>query len=485
MKRKHIKTSVAGIPNAGMAAVAGMVADPTDFPVIRKSGTYSTMPTATAKPYVREAITWTPTAATDPLAALPATDWGGFVFRNPLRAAVIYKRFPISSPQYIWAFNPVPTEVGELSVTDTQTYVSVQEQKDLEPYVARPNPINIYNPHGQALYAGTDDGYRYLWVDGDGTNSHITFSFTWGNVTTIANSRVVYIYRWDGGLRRLVTTVDSGPIGTQNFSTNLPVGASPSGYYSISVKNGDVASTIAVSHTSANQTEFWAHYTAGQLTGGGLTGNVASVNDVRVLAANILVQNKASPLTKQGKSIICQALKNEDWHSFYGSGQVMYNRISSSPNSRAFNWEDGLYGFLKPTGETDMDWILPFITTGSQAAIEDVTYSLLQSDYLAFCISTTVDGAGDCVFTYTHAIEYRTRNFWLETGPPSISSDEWESGIQAVISMEQFYHNPIHWAKIFSTIGKIARVGAPIVSKFGPYGALAGSAMGVIGEALK
>lgn len=486
MKRKHITTSLAAMPNAGMAAVAGMIADPTDFPVIRKSGTYSTMPTATAKPYVREAITWNPTATADALTGLAPTDWGGFIFRNPLRAAVIYKRYPMSSPAYSWQFNPVANELGELVTAGSETYVSPQETKNLEPYGATPSALNTYNPHGNILFAGEDDNYRYLWIDGDGTNSYIVFQFLWDSATTSAGSRTMWIYKWDGGLRRLVTTADSGAIGNTTVTVNLPVGGSKSGYYTVTVRNGDTApAKLKVTTTSANQTDFWAHYTVGQLTGTTLSGNIAGVNDVRVLAANILVQNKAGPLTKQGKSVICQALKNEDWYSFYGDGQVMYDRISSNPSSRSFNWEDGIYGFLKPTGESDLDYIIPFVTTGSSTVIEDVVYKLIQSDYIAFCVSATADGAGDAQFTFSHALEFRTRNQWLEKLPPSISSDEWESGVQAVISMEQFYHNPIHWAKIFSTIGKIARVGAPLVAKFGPYGALAGSVMGIIGEALK
>lgn len=74
---------------------------------------------------------------------------------------------------------------------------------------------------------------------------------------------------------------------------------------------------------------------------------------------------------------------------------------------------------------------------------------------------------------------------YLALLPPEISPEEFENGVSAVISMEQFYHNPIHWKKIFSTIGKIARVSAPILSRFGPLGQTAGTIAGTIGEALQ
>lgn len=488
MKRKHLRANIASLPNAGMAAVAGMIADPGDFPVVRKSGTYSTMPTATAKPYIREAISWDPTAVNDVAASLPATDWGGFIFRNPMRAAVIYKRFSLGTVNYHWHFNPQATEEGEQGAARDQQFISVGMQTDLFPYGAQFDPGNPYNPHGEFIYSAEDDGYRYIWIDGDGTNASIQFTITWSTATTIVASRKVYIYKWDGGIRRLVTTSDSGAIGTTIQNISLLAAVSTSGYYGISVFNDDTASALVqVRSGSTNQTDYWAHLTASQLTNStGLGNNIVSTQDIRVLGASILVQNKAGPLTRQGKSVICQALKSEDWYSFYGGpGQTMYNRISSNPSARSFNWEDGIYGFLKPTGETDLDWIQPYITVGTAGQIEDTTYPLIQSDYLAFCVSATVAGAGDAQYTIHHALEYRTRNQWIEIMPPIISSEEWEAGVQAVISMEQFYHNPIHWAKIFATIGKLARVGAPILAKFGPYGAMASSVMGVIGEALK
>lgn len=299
--------------------------------------------------------------------------------------------------------------------------------------------------------------------------------------TTGVASRKAYLYRYDGGMRRLITTWDSGAIGTFTMTTTLPAGDSVSGYYNIVFNNTDAAATaVQVTNISNALKASWAHKKVNQLF-----QNLPSVNEVRVLAANILVQNTASSLNKQGKSVICQAIATEDWLSFYGQGQTMYSRISSNPSSRSFKWEDGLYGFLKPTGEKDLEYITPFVTTGTGTTVEDICYPLKAGDFLAFCISTTDSEGGDAQYVVQHAMEYRTRNQWKEVSAPTISPDEFEMGIQAVISMEQFYHNPIHWKKIFSTIGKIARVGAPIISRFGPLGAGAGTVMGAIGEALQ
>lgn len=460
----------------------GMISDPTDFPVVRKSGTYSTAPTATAKPYIRQDVNWLPAAAADANQPLPMTDWGCFVFRNPMRAAVIYKsQVPSASWAYDWVFNPVALESGEVT-TAQQFNLGPNITEELWPTYAAADPANTYNPHGTRLYPGEDDGHRYIWVDGNGGT--ITFTTTWSIVSTIAASRKMFVYRYDGGMHRFLGAADSGAVGNTVFSYVVtPV---KSGYYSIVMQNGEpVAGVGSLKVTSAAMESSWNHVTLNQWENA-----KASMNDIRILGVNVLVQNKSSELNKQGKVVIAQCKKNEDWFGVYGDGQVMYTNLSSNPNSKNFNWADGVYGFLKPTGETDLDWIIPFQTigsigTGGGSIVEDSAFPLTQSDYLGVCISATEEGSGDGVLTITHAIEWSTRSMYQAQLPPSLSIEEFEQGVQAVISMEQFYHNPIHWKKIFSTVGKIARVGAPILARFGPLGQGASEVVGAIGEALQ
>lgn len=487
MKRKHIKRTVASIPHEGAAAVAGMIADPMDFPPVRKGGTYNTVATAVGRPYNREDITWDPTVAIVAPAtmSLPSTDFGGFIFRNPMRSAVIYKRYPASTWAYQWIFNPVNNEAFEPVTTTAQAYISTGETKELWPIWASASPSNTYNPHGSTLYAAEDDGFRYIWIDGDagsGAASAITINVAFSTVTTSAASRKLYIYRYDSGQRRLITTADSGAIGTNSIvvTLNQATGLMTSGYYALSIENLEPTATLAsVLTSSANTLGSWAHYSLNQWD-----TFKANMQELRVLGASILYQNKASPLNKQGKVVVTQISGAVDWYTGVVTGTGMYSYLTGTPGSGNFNLEDGLYAWLKPSKESDMEYLPNMHTIGDGGRIEDAQYPLQGADYLGFCCSCSQLGAGDGVWTICHAIEYRTRSMYINTLPPTISPGEWDMGVMAAISMEQYYHNPIHWKKIFATIGKIARVGAPVLKLFGPYGQMAGELADVIGSHL-
>lgn len=491
MKRQKISEAIATIPNNSIAAVAGMIADPTDFPVVRKSGLYNTAPTAVGKPFNRKDLNWTPTVdvANPTGMSLPKTDMGGFIFRNPMRAMVLYNRYGAGNWKYNWQFNPNPGEPGENALAGQAT-ITIGEEKELYPVWAFNDALNTFNPHGSILWAGEDDGHRYIYVDGDdgsgAANQIFTVQFT--TPTTVAASRKMYLYRYDSGIRRLVTTADSGAIGNTTFNITLTTanGLIQSGYYSVTLQNNEATSGVfTFNSNSVNTLGSWEHYPAGQFV-----NQKVVTEDMRVMAVNLLVQNKSAELTKQGKAAVVQAIRSEDWISSYANPN-MFNIISSTPGAKVTNWAEGLYAFLKPTKEQDMEYLETFQTFGafntatSNFVIEDTAYALQQSDYLVFCISTTVEGAGDATLLSTMACEYRTRSMWQNVQAPSISPEEFELGVQAVISMEQFYTNPVHWAKIFSTIGKIARVAAPLVAKFAPYGALIAPVISALGDSIK
>lgn len=496
MKRARIQEVVSGMPQTGMAAVAGMIADPTEFPVVRKSGLYNTTPTAVAKPFIRQDITWNPSLVVeDPAAStLPPGDLGGFLFRNPMRAAVIWQQFAaLQSYKYNWIFNLVPGEPGETSASSLEQ-VAIAEDKELFPVWAVNDPTNVINPHGPILFAGEDDGHRYIFVDGDqggGAGCGQKFEVIFTTPTTVAASRKMRVYRYDSGIRRLIAQADSGAIGNTTFSLTLAhlppvVDNMQTGYYGINIYNGEPTSGFFTFNTqSLLMRGSWQHFPLAQWV-----NQKAVATDLRVMAANVLLQNKSSELNKQGKVAICQARKTEDWVSAYAT-QNMYNNISLSPGAATFNWQDGCYGFLKPTQDDDMEYLKLFQTFGGLNAaanaffIEDSAYALVQSDYLAFCISTTQAGAGDGVITISHAVEYRTRSMWQSLATPMTSEAEFAAGVQAIVSMEQFYENPVHWAKIFSTIGRIARVSSPILAAFGPYGKIASAITRMIGQNLK
>lgn len=483
MKKRKLSKAINTIPASGPAAVAGMIADPSDFKVVRKSGTYNTTATCVARPYTIKDVSWTPeTAQPDQTSiAIPQTDWVAVIFRNPCRAYVVFALYPATSWKYKLVLNPI-SEAGESTSAVYQQLIGVNMQDELWFMWAFADATNTSNPHGQYLYAGEDDNHRYIWVDGDGGT--IVFNFNWSVASTVAAQYKAYIYLWDSGMRRLLTTADSGAIGSTAINVTLNSPNSYSGYYSFTVENtGTVSATVSLDITSTNTYHSWEHHNVQNFS-----GNRNNTHKTAVYAASALVQNKASANNRQGKIAGVQGAGDSDWWGYYvrGAGTTgVYSLIVSEPTSRQFPLETGLYGFLKPSGPKDMDWLNPYATFGSSTAIEDICFPMQGYDYLVVAASCSTNAAADLSLTVTHALEYQTRNIWLEAIPPSMPPDDWEAGVIAIVSMEQFYENPIHWRKIFQTIGKISKVAAPIITKFVPYGNIAGPIVGAIGEALQ
>lgn len=454
------------------------MADPADFPVQRLSTIYNTERTAVAKPFFRRKMNWDPTFAYPGSHDLNPGDSGGFLFRNPLRAAIIYQKYPAAQIfHYDWVFNP-KVEPNEPTLS-TQVVVTIAQQLDLEPVWGTYDPVaSTSPPHGLVLYAGSDEvGHKYMWTDVQ--NGATILTVTWNIATTIAASIKIYVWKFDGGLRRLVTTSDSGAIGQVSNSINITTFGD--GYYSLTILNGEPTSrTFQVYTTATAITASWNHLTIGDLN----PDNINNVTEIRMHAASLLLQNEASLLNKQGKIVAVQAHKAEFWYEVYATRDtgVMYDLIATKPNSKQLTAVNGLYAFLKPSSANDLDYINPCIVRGGGYAVEDATYPLTGgSDYIAFAISCTAAGSADFLVTIYNAIEFRTNNNWLELRLPDIPQADWEQAIEGLVSMEQFFENPLHWSKIFATIGRIARVSAPVLARFPALNTIA-PIVGAIGD---
>lgn len=465
--------------NAEMAAVAGMIVDPEDFPVVRMRDQYSVAPTATTSPKSNFKVSWNPVSnpPTQPL-QLPINDWGGFVFRDPMRSSI--RLITNDNPTVGAAFT-----YGALFNMETQspsTLITKGQNKDLEPTIMQ--VVGNNKPHGPYLPCGQGEGRVGVWIDADATNqASVNIAFTIVPAETpAALPATVNIYRWSGGTWiELPPVTATSPAGSGAW--NIPVALAQSGYYAFSVDfaklTTDYSATLAfTSHT----TQVWAHAPMGDI----FPYNVQQINGIRTLAVGALLKNEASPLNQQGNLIMLQASKDEDWYETYAS-QVsgFYDFCFDTASEKDFLLRNGGYAYLKPTSEEDLafnDDIKHGAPGTGYGTIASLWFQLHnQSDYLIFAASCDTQGGGDCVWKIKWAVEYKTQNNWIERTPPVVAPQAFSDGIEAVSGMQQFFENPIHWKNIFKTIGKVAQVGAPILAQLGPYGQAGSSVLNAIG----
>jgi hypothetical protein len=471
-KKRALSTEVF---NEQMALVVGMITDPEDFDPVRMRDQYSVAKTAITKPKSNYKILWDPKSTEADPTQLPKSDWAAFIFRDPIRSAVIYTINSTTAPNFLYEaiFN-----FGNNSKT---TPIAKTESKDIKPVLMQSTAANTNEIHGPYLGCGEAQGKVGFWIDGDGTNpADVTFTFTMvtGQTQVAGEKMGITPYKWQGGIWLERTTIFGTTLASPNTTFTASLSVTESGYYAFFINAAGVTLNYDVGFVYTGKcATVWAHFPMGDI----FPYNVAQINGLRTLAVGVLLKNEASPLTQQGNLIMLQASGSEDWYETYAAQNTkFYDYCFDTASEKDFLLKDGGYAYLKPTSEGDLAFILDIkhgLTGGGYGSVSSLWFPLEgQSDYLIFAASAAVSGAGDCVLKIRWAVEFKTQNNWLETLPPEVLPAAFSDGMEAVASMQQFFENPWHWKDIFRTIGKVAKVGAPILAQLGPYG-VAGSAV--------
>lgn len=431
----------------------------------------------------RDALTGTKTATVN-LQTMPQADWPDVtppgqrilgsnyfvaLFRDMLRWYIQDLKSGVSLPTtYIWHFDGLttPTPTTPIYVGTTQLPTSYAQFSAGTAY------------HGQRLYHGQSQGKRFLWQD----NSYVSVVLQ-GNLTA-TQTLTMTLYTWNEGAPLPLTSLTFPPLSVSG--TALSFASFPYQYVALEANLEDtsvtpVALNITATTTTIANTECFAHRCVPQLE-----SNQGRVGSARVLGSACRLMNVSPPQYKAGSWVAIQLTKGDRWTNYIPVLGDPYTLLTTLKGVHPKLLEKGCYGYHKPTQAEDFDFRIPFENVYNTTQSVN-GYSLDDSTCVLFALFAPA-GAG----TLSHAfqlqfstnIEYATDDQWTATQIAETESDDWENALEVVSSMEQFYENPTHWAEIFRTIGKFARVGAPIVSLFGPYGRAAGAGMSVIGSAL-
>lgn len=455
------------------ASVTASWALPSDFAPYRMRNEYSTEKTALFQ--VNEEHPGSVGTTSGVQSQLRTDTHMEFIFQDALRNRVSYVRNPTAlNWTYQWAFGRNTAGIDQYGFI-----VRAQGVETLRPsHAASGGPPNI-KPHGDILFACTDNGVAGMWVDGiAGAASNIQVTLSANPSSTIGS---IVLLTWSNGIWTENSRVQIA-IGTQAY--NFPIGTSR--YYAIQIVNNSNEQTVGV--VSSGTCDCWGHQPAPYL----LT-NANSVESIRTLGHSILVKNVTANQNKQGAIVGCQPGKSRAWTSFasFDNASDVFSVVrdyAGAANTRPL--ETGFYAYVKPTDEEDVKLKEPFTISNVNGVAGSTVWTYAESSilgvpYVVVAAQCNVSTPQDILVRTDQSGEYETGNQWFNVDRPRAEPQEWRDGMEALASMQQFYENPTHWKRILSTIGSVASVGGRILSLFGPKGAAIGMPMSMAGDIVR
>jgi hypothetical protein len=456
------------------AAVCASFALPSDFAPFRMRNEYTTEETALSHVF-EEHQTFQSSGLPGANEQLLASQHLEFIFQDLLRNRISYVRNPQSVAwSYQWCFG---RSAAAANLT-TQTIFGSQDE-----YLVPSHAVATggFTPHGPIYFAENDSGITGMWVDtGPAAASQVQVSF---QVAPTSTTGTVLLYRWiNGAWVEQGTLAITNAVNAYNFAIS-----SVSAVYAIRIQGH--ANTLAAQVTHSGTCGCWGHFPSPYIV-----TNADSIESARVLGHSILIKNFTAPLYQDGDITGVQPGKSRVWTSFIGniSGTndcfSMVRDYAKAENTRPL--KTGLYGFIKPTDDKDLELREPFVIvprsngTSSDTAWTFAKTPILNTAYIVVAMATNQANQNIVCRTDTSS-EFETGNQFFNVDKPRAEPQEWRDGMEALASMQQFYENPTHWKRILSTIGSIASVGGRILSLFGPKGAAVGVPVSMAGDIMK
>lgn len=465
---------------------------------------------------------------------LPVQNSGLFLFRDPLRHTVQYNVAPDAlgrfyrydaqyadtnvDPDQIQNYTRVSPSVTAC-LTDT-AYWTVNDSAPPGGIVNTLPTATAWAPHGPFCFSGYYKELSGVYLDAQLDNAAnvntAAFVVFWtaplpGGGAYVAGDYFEFtLYKYNGGDWDIDHTVRYTSVGAgtgMNSATGSLVirgvpASSPqfmtsSGYYALTLTIYTASTTpvraqdFAVSIYSESNS-CWAHQPLNGLSPIQAAG--LGVNAIRMIGSSLFIKNQASPLYQQGAEVILQAESGQDWLNTYvrgngdsigGPGLGFFNYVFNQAGEKDFRLANGLYGYLRPTGFKDFEWIQDISYTDNVVGVASMQFPLKSpTDFLVVALECTNQNGGDLLLKFSDSLEYKTQNMWIEKMPATTSVEDWTKAMEILPSMTQFTENPSHLAtvlgQILASIGKYAPLAAPLLAAIPGVGEVLGPmAMGV------
>lgn len=454
--KKNIKAQLKRQAMSTLAYRAALsMALPKESEAVRLGGRYGSDPTAVAKLHRRPALRYGRIGGA--LQDLPTTEQASFLFRDPLRS-MIYSTGFLSTDVCIYngAFE------CEVALGPSPSY----------PYYIdgglTPDVSNTIDPHGPVMYPGhlgKSDPYRGFLVSVGQTLS-VTM-----NPNALSGAMIISFYRLNGmNWQLLENQVLNNTLGGTAVLGGS--GANRTGYYAFSMQSDSPATvqdanlisgffTISTSNTLGM---IWAQVALPKLE-----EVIGAVDAIRIHSLSLMYTNTGSPLNRQGTILGLQVPKGQNWTNY-----IDFQALSADEKSQQIDVVNGMYGFLKPTGSTDLDNIsFQFASNDPNVDPEYVFEIIPASDFLTIHAQVnTVDGQIGYL-TQALNVEFSTVSQWFDAERGNASPQDVDQALALVSSIPQWHENEFHfsdiwdWVKdtassIWSGIKEVAPIALPL-----------------------
>lgn len=389
-------------------------------------------------------------------ALLPANDLVLCLFANPLRAYIQYEHNPSLTNFTYQVQNVDGTTMWPVDQPDAAGQAPTIE---LIPRWA--TSTSTYQPHGQIVFPGFDNGgHYYLWIN-TGTDS--TLGTARGLVVTFSAPPVAAVagyvdwYIWVGKYsawwaRQTITT------GVQSYSCVPPAGGAY--MYATVTYTETILPTTQTALLSIDEVgDCWGHHCVSDIQ-----SLLNSAYGIRVNSASVRVQNDSSPLYREGRITSCTVPSNSPWNTIAQNGS---DAISELQGYRERTADKGYYGIVLPDSDADVSEYYDDIAASpfSQATgITQAAYPLTERRPYKIVGLTISQAQGRSItFDVTHTIEYLTNNKLVAQGVSETSEKAITAAIVIASTMETDYDNPVHWKEILATIATYLPLGTKVL----------------------
>lgn len=400
-----------------------------------------------------------------------------FLFRDPLRAAVVLKCSV--APWAYTAYFPggtgnclIPANAQSVEVPMCPLYLQFTSGSA---------------PHGAALFPGevvSDSGYKggYVWMNptdqittyvSSGSSLQYRF-FAW---TPAGEEQVGYLAS-DGNFT-LVAAAGSYPGIVSSNGLYIRVSAIPS-----STSAGTCG--YVLKNTSA-ASDCFAH-----LSTVNIVSHLQQLTQARVNAASLLLSNGAAAQYNDG---FLQAVNMPSAVPWYGL--VQDDDLSGwgdVSNYYSGKFKKGMYTFLKPSEAADMnfyDYTVVDATTGHPA---QVGFPLVRSRYVAVRVQSNAYNGSypglEYLLNMSMSIEFQTADMWFDAEVPMELSRDVDEARDLLRHVPNFFENPTHLQAIANAIRgaagflrkHITKIGGALSILFPKFAPVFGSVSSVLAE---
>lgn len=444
---------------------------------------YTSTDTAVAQPFDRPVLPWStpiPDASSGSRALPPDTSLV-VATRDPLCAYIFEdKNSALNSSTYQWV-------VGRQSGAN-QVNIITQPGETVAPDLMGAVATAGTRFHNDFLWARRFNNKNWIWADAPNVPNASNVFQIFANTPIAAGDQVtVNFYRLNEGDEVRVASLRLPATAAGALAATLQIPARD--YYNIIVTNGPASTTLAgvnLQILQVNQCAMFCHRALPDID-----DHSDEVTRIHLLGVSARLQNTANDQFKGGSVVADQVEPTTVWTAFarptISDG---FQAIAGQRGNEIKTLNNGIYGFIKPVDEDDFNYLDIFRFDALGAVCHRGQFASDASPYIIIMprAGGTTQGADPSRSIQLHFnfnCEYETKDTWTSIAPAEISTAQAGQAIAIIATMEQFYENPVHWDKILSTIGKVARLATPLLAMIPhPYAKMAAAASGAIGSAL-